>query len=193
MPLRVKGAGVLTRPADIWHSEHARFGHLLQFLEQQLVTYRAGDDPDYTLMRDVVHYLHHYADACHHPREDVAFERLARRDPSLEMPIQRLLQEHRVLAAAGDKLLALLEDVLEDVVHDRQDLEAATATYVTYYLHHLAEEEREIVPRAERLLTPDDWAAVAAAVAPTPDPLAGPLAGELYRDLRKQISLHAKT
>jgi hemerythrin-like domain-containing protein len=183
----------MTRPTDVWHSEHARFAHLLHFLEQQLLAYRNGDDPDYALMRDVVHYLHHYADACHHPREDVAFERLVRHDPSLAMPIQRLLQEHRVLAAAGGKLLALLEDVLEDVVHPREDLEAAAATYVIFYLHHLAEEEREIVPRAERLLTPDDWAAVAAAVAATPDPLAGPQAGELYRDLRRQISIQEKT
>ena len=180
----------MTNPIAVWHADHARFAHLVQFLDEQLAAYRAGNDPDYALMRDVVHYLHHYADACHHPREDVAFERLVRRDPSATIPIQRLLQEHRVLAAAGQKLLALLEDVLEDVVRHREDLEAATATYVLYYHHHLAEEEREIVPRAERLLTPDDWAAVAAAVPATPDPLSGPYAGALYRDLRKQISIH---
>jgi hemerythrin-like domain-containing protein len=177
----------MASPIAVWHAEHARFAHLIRFLDEQLAAYRAGNDPDYALMRDVVHYLHHYADTCHHPREDVAFERLVRRDPSLALPVGRLLQEHRVLDAAGATLLGLLEDILEDVVHDRGDLEAATATYLLYFLHHLGQEEHEILPRAGALLTPEDWAAVAAVPA-SPDPLSGPVAGEQYKDLRRRIA-----
>jgi hemerythrin-like domain-containing protein len=112
------------------------------------------------------------------------------REPSLEVPINRLLQEHRVLDAAGETLLGLLDGILEDVVHERQELEAAVATFVVYYRHHLAEEEREILPRAAQLLTPQDWAAVAASVPATPDPLSGAAAGDLYRELRRQIGAH---
>lgn len=178
----------MANPIAVWHADHARFAHLIQFLDEQLAAYRAGNDPDYALMRDVVHYLRHYADVSHHPREDAAFQRLVRRDPSLALPIERLLQEHRVLDAAGEKLLGLLNDVLEDVVHDREELEAAAATYVLYYLHHLAAEEREILPRADALLSPDDWTAVAVAVPATPDPLSGPAAGAQYRDLSRRIA-----
>lgn len=176
----------MTDPIAFWHAEHARFARLLGFIEAQLAAFRAGRDPDYALMRDVVHYLHRYGDAVHHRREDAAFACLARHDPALALPINRLLQEHRVLEAAGGRLLGLLEDVLEDVVHPREELESAVATYDLYYRHHLAEEEREILPRAAQLLTPDDWAAVAARVAATPDPLSGTAPGQ-YRDLQRQI------
>lgn len=178
----------MTNPIAAWHADHARFAHLIQFLDEQLAAFRAGNDPDYALMRDVVHYLHHYGDTTHHPREDTAFKRLVSRDPSLALPIERLLQEHRVLNALGEELLGLLEDVLEDVVHERESLEAAVATYVLYYLHHLAAEEREMLPRAAELLTPDDWTAVVAAVPSSPDPLAGPGAGALYRDLSRRMA-----
>jgi hemerythrin-like domain-containing protein len=181
-----RGGIFVDTPIAIWHAEHVRFERLLRFLDGQLAAFRGGGDPDYALMRDVVHYLQHVADGCHHPREDAAFKRLVERDPSLEIPVSRLLQEHRVLAAAGETLLLLLEDILEDVIVEREDVEAAAATYLLYYHHHLAEEEREILPRAAQLLTSEDWAAVAASVAAVPDPLLA-TAGDQYRDLRRQI------
>jgi hemerythrin-like domain-containing protein len=176
-------------PVAMWRAEHERFEQLLEFLEAQLDSFRSGGAPDYVLMRDVLHYLHHVADVAHHPREDAAFERLVARDPSLQVPIGRLLQEHRVIAAAGSRLLALLEDILEDVVVEREEVEATAATYLVYYRHHLAEEDREILPRAAELLTPADWGAVAASVAAVHDPLES---GQQYWDLRRQIALYAR-
>lgn len=178
----------MTDPVAIWHAEHARFANLLDFIEQQMVEFHEGGDPDYELLRDVVHYLHHYADQYHHPREDVAFARMIRHSPGLRVPVLMLLQEHRVLAAVGETLLDYLEAILEDAVIERKTIEAAASTYLVYYRHHLALEEREIVPRAAESLTPEDWAAVAAAVAAAPDPLFGGDASESYRSLRKRMA-----
>ncbi len=175
-------------PVTVWHSEHHRFARLLDYLDSQMAVFHAGQRPDYELMRDVVYYLHHFADRFHHPREDVAFARLVERDPSLELAIKRLLQEHRVIAVTGDALLVYLEDILNDVVIERQAVEAAAATYLVYYRHHLATEENEILPRAAQLLTAADWAAVANAVATVPDPLFGDDVGARYRALREQIA-----
>ncbi len=174
-------------PIAVWHAEHMRFARLLDFLEQQVTVFHDGQDPDYELMRDVIYYLHHYADRYHHPREDVAFARLAQRDPELRPAINRLLQEHRVMAAIGEALLAYLEDILADTVIERATVESAAATYLVYYRHHLSVEEREVLPRAARFLTPEDWAVVASAVAPVPDPLFGDDVGERYRELRKRV------
>ena len=177
----------MTDPVAIWHAEHMRFAQLLDCLEQELAEFHGGEDPDYELMRDIVHYLHHYADRYHHPREDAAFARLLRYDPALKLSINRLLQEHRVLEAAGKTLLEHLGDILEDVVIPRATVEAAAATYLLYFRHHLATEEAEVLPRAARLLKPEDWAAVAAAVPAAPDPLFGDDVGERYRELRKRL------
>jgi len=139
-------------------------------------------------MRDAVHYLQHYANRFHHPREDVAFERMVARYPDKQVAIARLLQEHRVIDVAGAELLGYLESILKDTIVPREKIEAAAATYLVYYRHHLATEEAEILPLAADLLTPEDWAAVAAAVPAGPDPLFGDDINARYRDLYAQIS-----
>jgi hemerythrin-like domain-containing protein len=174
-------------PVAVWHAEHARFARLLDFLEREVAAFHAGDSPDYELMRDAVHYLHHYADRFHHPREDVAFAVIVGRDPAAAPAVKRLQQEHRVIAAAGLILLQFLEQVLNDVVIERSQVEAAAATYLVYYRHHLAVEEAEILPRAAELLTARDWETVASAVTPGADPLFGDDVGARYRGLRQQI------
>jgi hemerythrin-like domain-containing protein len=178
---------VMAEPVAVWHAEHVRFASLLDYIEQQMDAFHAGRDPDFELLRDVVYYLHHYADRYHHPRENVAFARLVARDPWIGLVIGRILQEHRVLENAGESLLKLLDDILEDVVIPRETVEVAAATYLVYYRHHLAAEEAEILPRAARTLKPEDWAAVAAAVAAVPDPLFGDDVAERYRELRRRL------
>jgi len=171
----------------LWHGEHMRFAWLLDFLQQQMTAFHAGKHPNYELMRDAVHYLQHYAGRFHHPREDVAFARMADRDPDTRLAINRLLQEHRVIEVAGAALLKHLEDILEDTVIERTAVEAAAATFLIYYRHHLAAEESDILPLAAQLLTREDWAAAAAAVPSGPDPMFGDDIDARYRDLRAQI------
>jgi hemerythrin-like domain-containing protein len=175
----------------LWHAEHRHFARLLDLLEQQVVAFHADDGPNYELMLDVVSYLRYFPDRYHHPREDVAFARLVKRDPGMKSLIERILQEHRVIAAAGTELLSYLQQVVDDVVIERTKVEAAAATYLVYYRRHLALEDRDIVPRAEQLLTLQDWEAVVAANPAGPDPLFGEDCEPRYRELRRQIALAA--
>lgn len=151
---------------EAWHADHMRFVRLLDALEQEVARFHAGDTPDYERMRDIVLWLRHYADGVHHPREDAAFQRLVRHDPSLALPVNRLLQEHRVIAHAGEALLEQLEHAASGGFARRADLEAAAATYLVYYRSHLEVEERQILPRAAALLGREDWTAVAAVAPP---------------------------
>lgn len=166
-------------PIATWHADHMRFARLLDALEQEVARFHAADTPDYERMRDIVLWLRHYADGVHHPREDAAFERLVRHDPSLALPVNRLLQEHRVIAHAGEALLDQLENAANGGFARRGDLEAAAATYLVYYRSHLETEETHILPRAAALLDRKDWAAVAAVV-----PLEGSRAAEALRAAR---------
>jgi hemerythrin-like domain-containing protein len=176
----------------MWHAEHRHFTRLLDLLEHQVAAFHDDNQPNFELMLDLVSYLRYFPDRYHHPREDVAFARLAVRDPALKPVIDRLLQEHRVIAAAGTELLKYLQQVVDDVVVERAKVEAAAATYLVYYRRHLALEERDMVPRAEQLLTPQDWEAVVAAVPHGPDPLFGEDFDARYRELRRQIALESK-
>ena len=176
----------------LWHAEHRHFSRLLDLLERQVVAFHADNQPNFELMLDLVSYLRYSPDRHHHPREDVAFSRLAERDPQIRTMVDQLLQEHRVIAAAGSELLKYLEQVVDDVVVERAKVEAAAATYLVYYRRHLALEDRDIVPRAEQLLTAADWEAVVAAIPHGADPLFGEDCEPRYRELRRQIALESK-
>ena len=181
----------MAEPLAVWHAEHVNFARLLDLLETQVTAFHRGERPNYVLMGDIVYYLRSFADCVHHPREDVAFARLVEREPGMELVINRLLQEHRVIATAGDELFNRLNEAAGDVMTPRVALEAAAATYLVYYRHHLATEEREIMPRAAQLLTQEDWAAMAATVPAAFDPLFGDDVEARFRELRKQIALEA--
>jgi hemerythrin-like domain-containing protein len=178
-------------PIAVWHADHVRFARLLDLVDRELLAFHEGKQPDYALLLDVVHYLRHYPDRYHHPREDVAFARLVQRDPAMSLPVARRLQEHRVIAAAGDELLGLLQAVVDGALIERSALEVAASTYLVYYRHHLEAEEHYVIPRAAQALSAEDWAAVAAAAPGGTDPLFGDAADARYGELRQRILFEA--
>ena len=182
----------MSESITLWHAEHRHFSRLLDLLERQVAAFHTDNQPNFELMLDLVSYLRYFPDRYHHAREDVAFARLAERDPQLKPKVAQLMQEHRVIAAAGTELLKYLQQVVDDVVVERAKVEAAAATYLVYYRRHLALEDRDIVPRAEQLLTQQDWEAVIAAVPHGADPLFGEDFDARYRELRRQIALESK-
>jgi hemerythrin-like domain-containing protein len=179
-------------PLAVWHTEHLNFARLLDILEEQVAAFRRDKSPNYALMGDILYYMQNFSDRVHHPREDVAYARLAERDPNTRPVVDRLLQEHRVLAAAGEELQTRINEAGGDVVIPRAALETASATYLVYYRHHISTEERDVMPRAAKVLTEQDWAAVDATVPASPDPLFGGDVLERFETLRRQIGLDAQ-
>ena len=166
----------------VWHADHVYFRRLLDLLEKQLDVFHGGDQPNYELMLDIIHYLRRFSDQLHHPREDVAFVCLARRSPQMTLPLARLHQEHRVIAHAGEQLEKSLEQVTAGSIVERAGIEALAATYLVYYRSHIAQEEKDVLPVAARVLTAEDWDAVRRASTAPEEP---------FRELRRQIALEA--
>ena len=50
-------------------------------LTAELDRFSRGQAPDYELMLDIMFYMTHYPDAVHHPKEDLAFAKIAERQP----------------------------------------------------------------------------------------------------------------
>ena len=178
-------------PIAAWHAEHAYFAGLLRLLRREIDVFRTGAEPNYELMVDILRYLREYSDCVHHPREDIAFARLARHCPDLENVLAGLMQEHRVIAGAGEELLARIEAVVAGEIAPRERLEAAAATYLVYYESHLAKEESEVLGRARAHLTPADWDAVRTGVPAMADPLFGDGPQQRFRNLRHQIAVES--
>jgi len=70
-------------PLAVWHTEHVNFARLLDILKGQLAAFHRGESPNYALMGDILYYMRNFSDRVHHPREDVAYARLAERDPGI--------------------------------------------------------------------------------------------------------------
>jgi hemerythrin-like domain-containing protein len=175
-----------------WHADHVAFSGLLDLLDREVIAFHEAGQPNYPLMFEILQYLHEYVDRSHHPREDVAFARLAQREPGLELQVVRRLQEHRVIAAAGERLVALLNEIMNGDLMARADVERAAATYLVYYRHHLRAEEELVIPQAVALLTREDWADVAAAGTGAADPLTAEGIDLRYSELRRALGTAGK-
>jgi len=178
----------MSGPLAIWHTEHVYFRRLLELLQNELDSFHRGERPNYELMLDIVAYLRDYSDQFHHPREDVAFARVAERCPELKLDLARLAQEHHVIARAGETLRQHIEAILGGAIMQRAEVEVALATYLVYYGNHIAKEDELVLEQAAKSLTPEDWQAVRAAVTPKPDPLFGEHPEVRYKALRRQIA-----
>jgi hemerythrin-like domain-containing protein len=161
----------LAAPIAAWHTEHVCFKQLLYRLQREVDVFHTGERPNYELMHDIVSYLREYGDRFHHPREDVAFARLAKHCPDMKLPLARLEQEHRVIAQAGETLQRQIEAILGGAMVRRAEVEIAAATYLVYYGNHIAKEDEDVLTRAALHLTPEDWKAVKAAAPGGPDAL----------------------
>lgn len=179
----------MTNPIEAWRTEHAYFNRLLKILHKQVDAFHCGDKPNYDLMLDIISYLRDYSGHMHHPREDVAFARMARQCPDLKLTLSRLGQEHRIIAQAGESLRKQLDEILAGSILPKAEVEVAAATYLVYYGNHIDREEEEVLPRAAQVLMPADWEAIRDAVPHRQDPLFGIDSDEHYRELRRHIAL----
>ena len=108
-------------PIAYWQAEHIKLGRLFALLQKQIDVFHTGKRPNYELMLDIVSYLRDYADQFHHPREEVAFKPLAKHCPDLVLALDRLTQEHRVIAHAGEALRLLLQAIISGAIIPRTE------------------------------------------------------------------------
>ena len=176
----------------LWHTDHVNFGKLLNVLEDQLELFHSGGSPKYELMLDVMHYMTHYPDVLHHPKEDLIFARVRERAGSAGPIIDELTEQHARLRESGRELVRDLDGIVNGSILSRELVEAAARAYVTHFRNHMRVEETEILPLAARSLRVNDWAAVETAIRHIEDPLFGAKTEERYAALRRQIATGAR-
>ncbi len=177
----------MSLPLAAWQTEHTDFRQLLDILETQVQMFLKGKKTVYALMSDILHYMRNFCASVHHPREHFAFGKLSKRDPGAQIIVNRLLQQHRVLAATGDEFLHRINDAAVDSVVSRDALTTAANTYLVYCRHHISIEERYAIPRTAEVLTEDAWAAFNAAARPSSDPVFADNVLRRFAELRAQL------
>ena len=158
---------------------------ILLLLEQHR---RSATQPDFAALRAMLFYVDEFPEQRHHRKEsEVLFPKLRARTPMSRELLDKLDADHEL----GEHMIRELEHALlgfEMLGEPRRiAFERAAQRYVDFYLAHMALEEREILPLAERMLTRDDWADLDEAFAANRDPLTGCEPEPDYRALFTRI------
>ena len=95
--------------------EHANLAQLLELIDRQL---DGREAPDLDLLRGILDYFLTYPDQYHHPKEDLIYRALCRRDPALAPAIGDLEAEHEELAIATRELSGALDRAVRAAVRN---------------------------------------------------------------------------
>jgi len=169
------------------HRDHSDIARLLKLLTDELDVARVEEEPDYSRMLLVMKYMTHYPDVVHHPKEDVLFERLIDRAPSIRIALQTLTAEHRMLAEKGLEFFDILHAAAHEYVVERVSLETRGHDYISTLYRHMRFEETEVFPVARERLSRRDWRTIDSRVESLRDPLFGKQVDDQYRSLYELI------
>jgi hemerythrin-like domain-containing protein len=173
----------------IIRNEHATLAAMLRTILLLLGQHRQrGTLPDFGALRAMLFYVDEFPEKRHHQKEsELLFPALRVRTHEAADVLDRLDRDH----AQGERAIRDLEhDLLAfEMMGEsrRAAFERAAQNYVDFYLHHMALEERQVLPLAERVLTEQDWITLDAAFEANRDPLAGHEPDEEYRALFSRI------
>ncbi len=154
--------------------EHSYQARLLRLLEKQVGLLNQRLPPDYAVMAGVMGYMTQYPDRFHHPKEDLLFERIVRRDPEARAKVDALLAAHGDIIAKGSALLAAIESCRDGGPDaDTARVRKAAHAYIGTLRRHMDIEYLQMFPLAQQVLLPEDWAEVDARMKPILDPVFG--------------------
>ena len=171
--------------------EHQGLSGLLDIMDEWVGDVSESQAPDYRLLEVIADYLLSYPDEVHHPKEDLIFLKLQRRDPDAAAKLSQLLDEHRELREITHEFAAIVRDSTGPAASRPEQVLQATRRLVDYYRHHIEMEEEHFFPTAERVLTKGDWADIDFAFSERTDPLLYE-AETKYKNLRAKISRISK-
>jgi len=167
--------------------DHANIAKLLELLESEMLAIEVGKTPDYSLLQDIMRYMIHYPDRFHHPKEDLIFIQLLKRNPGARDDVEDLLEEHVSIGLAGQEFDRILRTSGIDSVKVREQLEAAGFAYIRALREHMLKEEKKLFPLAMEVLTKEDWQVIDEEVDAVEDPLFEAQIADEYQRLFKLI------
>jgi hemerythrin-like domain-containing protein len=171
--------------------EHRCFNGLVRVLES-----RSSKHPgmaDYYLLRDIVGYVHDYAERVHHPTEDLLARKLLLRKPGAKRLVERLQREHDSASMATRKLLDQLDELIEKPAAERtRAVRKACIAFAAHQRAHMRFEDDKLFPCAAASLSSADWRTIEARLFANDDPLFGRKIGARHRVLYEYLMAHEK-
>jgi hemerythrin-like domain-containing protein len=167
--------------------EHRNIDKLLLVLEHELEVFDRSEEPDYEILQAVIQYFQDYPESCHHPKEDMVFEKLKVRDSAAANSIGDVEAEHQVETKRLRRLVEAVEEILTGREFLRQTFHDVVHDFIEHQRQHMDKEERLLFPAAVQGLRPDDWAELDARLNDRKDPLFNGVIETKFQALQRTI------
>lgn len=135
--------------------DHRNMSVILNLLEETAETTEAGDDPDFLLVEEIMRYMMVYADAVHHPKEDLIYAELKTHRPDLADGLDDVPEEHWLIAALGTRLRSDVDAIIAGAAVRREQLVVDVTQYVKRLRNHMRWEEEDLFPRVDKMIAED--------------------------------------
>jgi hemerythrin-like domain-containing protein len=172
---------------EILREEHRNIEKLLRVMEQELNVFDRGERPDYEVFGAIIEFFKMYPDSCHHPKEDIIYEKFKARDPGRAASIADLQAEHREGAVRLRRVAQAIESVLNDQELLRQNVDRIIRDFTDNERKHIALENEVIFPAIVDTLQSGDWADIALTLADRYGPPSEADFEEQFSTLRRNI------
>jgi hemerythrin-like domain-containing protein len=169
--------------------DHRNMALMLKTLEREANRAYAGEDPDFELLHDIMHYMTIYPDVVHHPKEDRIYAELKTVRPDLTAGFSRISMDHRNIAELGIKLRDDIAEASAGSVVKRNDLIAAALRYVNTLRSHMQWEELDLFHRIEEMIAEGHNLISAADMPHRIDPVFGPEVEHMFGRLLESMDL----
>ena len=146
---------------DILRQEHRNIEKLLRVMEQELAVFDRGERPDYEVFEAILEFFKMYPDTCHHPKEDIIYEKFKTCDPGRAASVADLQAEHREGAVRLRRVAQAIDNVLNDQELLRESVDRIVRDFIDNERKHIALEDEVIFPAILDTLQPADWADIA--------------------------------
>lgn len=132
--------------------DHRNMSVLLNMVDDIVDEVKAGNDPDFQLLGEIMRYMTVYPDAVHHPKEDVVYERLRIERADLAEGLEDVPKDHEAIAELGQRLRDDVEAVIAGTAVRRELLIDDAANYAKRLRSHMRWEEEDLFRRIDSML-----------------------------------------
>jgi hemerythrin-like domain-containing protein len=172
---------------DLLLEEHQNIEKLLLVLEHELEIFDRSGRPDYEILQTIIQYFQDYPEKCHHPKEEMIFDKLKARDAVAAKRFGDVEAEHEVETRRLRSFARAVDSVLADQEFLRESFHLAVHDFIEHQRQHLQKEEQLLFPAAIKALRRQDWAEIDARLDDRKDPLFDGVVEEKFHDLQNTI------
>jgi len=177
----------MTRMIESLREDHRNIEELLLVLEQEISVLDREERPDYEIIKAIISYFQDYPDCCHHPKEDMIFEKLKVRDSVAAESVGDLETEHQNEGERLRRVAEMIRRVLTNHEVPRQTFDDIMRDFIEQERKHMAMEERVLFSASVSALQPEDWSEIDAKWAEAKDSMFNVAVEERCQSLRERI------